>query len=455
MRIIRKSLFSFISLLLISSLCSCGGGRSRHAAADTSDEQGEEQTESAKVKGSYSAAHPLELKLYMERSGSMVSFDTNQSSGDFKGIVSTLLNRFPTINSSDSTSVYIVNDNIYPYEGSVKDFLSQRDFFTATKEIGNPSYTDFDKIFSMILADMKTYQVSALVTDLIYSAKGQESISANKLLNEAYALTHNTFKGHTSNSVIVLKFSAGYNGPYYPYNSPLKGEQYNGERPFYVLLFASKESLRELYNSSSEYAPFTKFSTLANYEDMFCFTDVTFNPEFSIITKYDHEGRYTKDRSIKSALVTGIDDAQLSKEGKITIPIAVDLSEIPLSESYKRNKSLYDVESSTGFKITSIKAIGNIENADKIKDNFPGATHLITLESTEKPKNEKVSIRLNYQLPAWVGESSTTDDSNLSGDEFDSTTFGLEDMMRGIFAAYVPDGTQHSLFNLEFTIKKK
>ena len=85
MRIIRKSLFSFISLLLISSLCSCGGGRSRHAAADTSDEQGEEQTESAKVKGSYSAAHPLELKLYMERSGSMVSFDTNQSSGDFKG----------------------------------------------------------------------------------------------------------------------------------------------------------------------------------------------------------------------------------------------------------------------------------------------------------------------------------------------------------------------------------
>lgn len=452
MRIIKKTVIALVSLFLISSLCSCGGGRSRHGAK-ASDEQTDEQTEYTEAEDSKPTGHPLELKLYMERSGSMVSFDTDKSSGDFKGIVSTLLNRFPSINSNDSTSVYIVNDNIYPYNGSVKDFLSQRDFFTATKEIGNPSYTDFDKIFSMILADMRKYQVSALVTDLIYSAKGQESISANKLLNEAYALTHNTFKGRTSNSVIVLKFSAGYNGPYYPYNSPLKGEQYSGERPFYVLLFASKESLKEMFNSS-EYAAFSKFSTLPNYEDMFCFTDVTFKPKFSIIPDFTHEGRFRKEKNKGSGPVYGIVDAQLSKEGKISVPIAVDLSGVPFSESYKKNKSFYDVESISGFKINKIESVTRLDT-DTIKQLLPNATHIIMLESDNKLKNETVSINLNYQLPAWISESSTNDDSNISAEEFDSTTFGLEEMMKGIFAAYIPDGTKHSVFNLKFSIKKK
>ena len=454
MKRLKNIILLSLCTLAITSLCACNGGGRKHsshkeAASSVSENSGQEDSESSRH-----VSHPLELKLYMERSGSMVSFDTEKSSGEFKGIVSTLLNRFPYVESSDSTSVYIVNDNIYPYKGSVRDFLAQRDFFTATKGIGDPSYTDFDKIFSMILSDMSKYQVSALVTDLIYSAKGQEGVSPSKLLNEAYALTHNAFKGNTSTSVIILKFSAGYNGPYYPFNSPLRGVQYSGARPFYVLLFATKESLAELFDSK-EYSAFSKFSTLPNYEDMFCFTDVIFKPEFSIITDYDHEGRFRKDRTKSSKVVTGICEAQLSKEGEISIPIAVDLSAIPLSESYKKNKNLYDVESLTGFKISSIKSIGNLDDAAIIKEHLPGATHIMTLVADEKPKNETVSIQLTYQLPIWVRESSTNDDSNISAEDFDSTTFGLEDMLKGMFAAYVPDGTKHAVFNLEFTVKKK
>ncbi|MDE5886013.1 MAG: hypothetical protein K2H46_00315 [Muribaculaceae bacterium] len=414
-----------------------------------------EEKESEANSSAQHTYHPLELKLYMERSGSMVSFDTERSSGEFKGIVSTLLNRFPTVESRDSTAVYIVNDNIYPFKGSVRDFLAQRDFFTATKGIGDPSFTDFDRIFSMIMSDVTKYQVSALISDLIYSSKGQENVSASKLLNEAYALTHNTFKNKTNTSVIILKFEAGYSGPYYNYASPSKGVTYNGERPFYVMLFLSKESLQELYEAP-EYEAFIKFSTLNNFEDMFCFTDLRFRPAFSIIPEIDHEGRFRKERTHGNSLITGICDAQLSKDGGISIPIAVDLSGIPLSESYKKNKSLYDVESSTGFKIASIRSLANdADCADKVKDRLSGATHLIILESDEKPKNETVKISLAYRLPSWIAESSTDDDTDISKEEFDSTTFGLESMMKGIFAAYVPDGSRCSILDLEFTVKKK
>lgn len=292
----KTQLIFGICSVVIMNLIGCDGGRRNRSEMKEKDVISE-KIETEETSGSSPKVHhPLELKLYMERSGSMVSFDAEKSSGEFKGIVSTLLNRFPSIESEDSTSVYIVNDNIYPYKGSVRDFLAQRDFFTATKGIGDSSFTDFDKIFSMILSDISKYQVSALVSDLIYSAKGQENVSSSKLLNEAYALTHNTFKDKTNISVIVLKFEAGYSGPYYPYDSPSKGVIYNGDRPFYVMLFLSKESLWELYDTS-EYAAFTKFSTLKNFEEMFCFTDVKFHPDFSIIPEIDHEGRFRKDRS--------------------------------------------------------------------------------------------------------------------------------------------------------------
>lgn len=454
MKFFKKFFLLGLSTLTLTSLCACGGG-SKHTSHRGSNDSVSEQVDAEVNSSPRHVYHPLELKLYMERSGSMVSFDAEKSSGEFKSVVSTLLNRFPTIESEDSTSVYIVNDNIYPYKGSVRDFLAQRDFFTATKGIGDPSFTDFDRIFSMILSDVTKYQVSALVSDLIYSAKGQENVSASKLLNEAYALTHNTFKDKTNTSVIVLKFEAGYSGPYYPYDSPSKGIVYNGERPFYVMLFLSKESLSELYGAK-EYNAFTKFSTLKNFEDMFCFTDVKFQPKFSIIPEIEHEGRFRKERTHNSSQITGICEAQLSKDGGISIPIAVDLSSIPLSESYKKNKDLYDIESTSGFKISSIKALSNdTEDAEKISDRLPGATHLITLLSDDKPKNETISIKLAYRLPSWIAKSSTDDDTNLSKADFDSTTFGLESMMKGIFAAYVPDGSNRSVFDLKFTIKKK
>ena len=448
----------FLFILLIAT--SCAGGNKRHERKGDSvgnkDDIEEPTVSEAK-------SNPLlDFKLYMERSGSMVSFDSENSKGDFKKIVSEFLNRFPKITGNDSTYVYIVNDNIYPYEGTVKEFLAQRNFFSSTKDIGNPSYTDFDRIFEMILSDTKKYQVSALVTDMIYSVKGQETVSSSKLLNEAYALTHNVFKGKTGTSVIVLKFEADYNGPYYPYNSPSVGVPYKGNRPFYVMLFASKDSMEELYDSNS-YSSFINFSTLPSYENMFCFTSMQYSPGYSILTDYEHDGRYRKDREREnkdkgeSKEITGITEAQLSKEGTITIPIALDLSHIPLSNSYKRNEDYYEIDSRGGFEVESIKSIDELDSKEvsTIRNTMPTATHLLLLKSTTKPLNETVLIRMLYKLPEWIVTSSSKDDSSVSVDNFSSTTFGFEEVMKGIYSAYVPEGTSHHIFKIDFTIKKK
>ncbi|MBD5282794.1 MAG: hypothetical protein HDS33_07195, partial [Bacteroides sp.] len=392
-------------MLAIPSLVSCQQGHNRRGHTSADDDDTVDETE-VLVKESSEKSNPcrtLDLKLYMESSGSMYSFDTSGSKGEFKRSIADMLNRFPKITGNDTTSVFVVNDNIYNYDGSVRDFLANREFFTSIKKIGNPSYTDFDKIFDIILAETQTNQVSVLITDLIYSVNGQGDVTASKLLNEAYALTHNVFKDHAAKmNMIVVKLTADFLGNYYPYNSPNKGIVYNGDRPFYALIFASDPALTALYECD-DYKSFVNFSSIPGYDDMFCFTDMTFKPHISIIPNYAHEGRFRKARSKNSkGSISAIDNVELSRDGKLTIPVALNLSDLPLTASYKANKDNYIVESNGRFEIEWIRPIndlgGDDESDERNKKNnssenitklMPDATHVMMI-STEDIKNESI-----------------------------------------------------------------
>lgn len=331
----------------------------------------------------------------------MIGFDSEKSGGDFKGTISSFLNRFPNVQSNDSSRVFIVNDDIYVYEGTIRSFLDDRNFFDSTKGIGDASFTDFSRIFEMILKDTRKYQVSALITDMIYSLKDQANVSASKILNDAFSITQSNFKGHISTSVIVLKFEADYNGDYYTYNSPSVGKPYSGNRPFYVMLFTSSDGLKELY-SAPEYKSFINFSSLKGYENMFCFTRDRFSPAYSIVPKYSHEGTFRKmkkDRGADSRIVA-IEDVGLSKDGKVTIPVALDLSSLPFSKSYKGNVSMYSIESTSGFRIEEIKSIDELDNDSEILKQLPGATHLMLISTDKRPDNETLHIRLGYKMPS-------------------------------------------------------
>ena len=58
----------------------------------------------------------LTLTVYFERSGSMTPYDTPGGGGQLKKAVNDLINFFP---SKDGVKINIVNDNIYPYSGTV------------------------------------------------------------------------------------------------------------------------------------------------------------------------------------------------------------------------------------------------------------------------------------------------------------------------------------------------
>ena len=129
-----------------------------------------------------------------------------------------------------------------------------------------------------------------LVSDLIYSVRGQEAVNPQKLMSEAKSLTATVFNKHNHGGVWIIKFIADYSGKYYPYNSPSRGIEYHGDRPFYVMVFVSKAGI-ETICQDSKYADFYHFSTLPGYQNMFFFTSEQFSPAYSVLIGIREEGR--------------------------------------------------------------------------------------------------------------------------------------------------------------------
>lgn len=91
---------------------------------------------------------PIKINFFLERSGSMIAYDSPQGDGSFKAAIVQMLNNLPGNNSQHK--IYVVNSSINPYPQGIQQFVNDNDIFATTKGIGDPSYTDFGAIFNQI-----------------------------------------------------------------------------------------------------------------------------------------------------------------------------------------------------------------------------------------------------------------------------------------------------------------
>ena len=61
-------------------------------------------------------------------------------------------------------------------------------------------------------------------------------------------------------------------------------------------------------------------------------------------------------------------------------------------------------------------------------------THILTLLGDLKSPRDEIHITLRNELPAWVPQSSSSNDTQPGG-SFSSTTLGLEQLLGGMFDA--------------------
>jgi len=365
----------------------------------------------------------LSLTIYFERSGSMTPYDTSDGGGQLKMAVNNLINFFP----SKDVNINIVNDNIYPYNGSVDSFLQDRDIYKSTSGTGNSSYTDFKLIFEKIFKAQKAGNVSVLVTDMIYSPQNTADVSVEKILNEENSVATAIFKTYKGKSIIVNQLMGDYNGMYYPYNgTPFV---YKGKRPFYVIIIGDAATL-DLMSCNDKYA---KFLHPDGVKNSYRFNQAHSNIGFKIIPDWkDNVGRFRISRDEQGAITNCEGDRET---GVLCFTIAANFKPLNKDNSFLTNTANYSVNSQTGFNI-SVREIKSSDINNNNRSYLDGMTHLITVKGKFNKSNDQLTITLSNQFPEWIATASSTSDTNPSGANFANTTFGLERFLRGIYDAF-------------------
>lgn len=392
---------------------------------------------------------PILFKFFLERSGSMIPYDAPSTNGYFKIAIADLLSAVP--NSCDENNLmFIVNNKVTPFHKTFKDFVQSSDIMKETDGYGDPKYTDFSCIFDSVLNRTKDNEVSILVSDMIYSDKNYQNKSPERITEEASLLTKKIFRGHEDKDILIIKLNSGYNGQYYPYNNPIKGNVYLGNRPYYMMIVAKSDVMHRLFNLP-EYSRFCDFKHLKGYENYYCFTRQSDNPKYSILFK--GSSRFKAEKQKKTE-IHSIKRLTADRSGETKLVVAVDMSSIITEPEYLTNVQNYQVQSKSGFVVSDVKAIDKADMPGDIYHYVPTATHLLELTTTEGIVNETVSVSLMNKFPLWIEKSSTNDDRNTKTPSFANTTFGFKSMMYGIYEAIYPTIKPPVYYELILNVKK-
>lgn len=397
----------------------------------------------------------LTVKFYLERSGSMVSYDSPQTSGEFKKAIVKMLNSLPSDN--EDNIIFVVNDAVYNYPKSYKEFITDNNIFKTTEGIGDPKYTDFGLILDSILNKNERNELSILASDMIYSTRDLTTVNKQKVLNEAEGVANAIFKEKASHkSMLIMKMTSSYAGNYYPYNSPSKGTNYNGKRPYYLLIVGDNDDIARLTNDP-QYSAFSKFGELEGFEHKYLFdASDAYKPFYTIMLKGKESRGMFRPTKGQTERITSIEDVKADRNSDdLQIEVAVNLGGMLIDSDYLTDAKNYLVKSDDKIEIKGIRAITADDRNANNKKYLDKATHIITLKMDALKQDQDVSIRLQNRLPEWIATSSTDDDTNLSAADFAGTTFGLKYLLQGIYDSYkkLSDGEPY-YFELKLKLKR-
>ncbi|WP_266367950.1 hypothetical protein [Tellurirhabdus rosea] len=385
-----------------------------------------------------SAGQSLELKLYLEASGSMFPYDAPGSSGDFKRTLNQVINGFEAV-TPDKTELFVVNTEVNPLGLSQSQFTKAQNIFNVAKTKGKTTSTDFELIFSQILKQTGGSDISVLASDLIYSDPTLRGQSVDKTLNAAEALMTTVFGNYANtHSMLVVKLTSDFDGPYYPAAGGTV--RHRGERPYY-LCFIGQNAAMQQFMQDEKYATLRDFRDLPGYDDFWFFTrnKAATEPYFSVLLNDPgKKGRFARaDRDEKG--IHTLEDVEAAPDKSLRIPVAVDLSKLNLPESFMTDKTQFEIAGKDNFKVEKVEVYRG-----------GGATHKIWLLASKPARGTRTAvIRLKRDFPPrWVAETSTRNDARPDAE----STFGLQNLLQGVESAYNASG-QEQFFALTLTLK--
>lgn len=372
---------------------------------------------------------PTKVALYVENSGSVNGYVNGNT--EFKNALGDLLVLLKFHYGEENIDLFFINDQIHALDdlGDLTRFASWLN--PTTMKVGNTASSDLNLVFKKVLEKTDDQTLSLLFSDLIYSIQGSNT---EELLGYQKSQTKDAFlsksKSGSELQTSIIQYRSTFNGTYWDKNNQ-RTELKGASRPYYLTITGEADRVLDLNeNIDLKVAGFVNQLTLTT-------DDFSENNYYSVLTSTYNQGRFKPIRSMSSAkYVRGIEDVEVNERSSapFSFAVAVDLSRIPVEESYKVNTANYEILDGN-YKIDSIMRIeqNDIQPSDWIRIQEANATHLFLVEAQGKAFSD-LSFAMKKQLPAWVYESDTKDDTTLEGRK--DKTFGFKYLVEGVSEAY-------------------
>lgn len=385
------------------------------------------------------------VKVFIENSGSMDGYVRNTT--EFEAALSDLLVQIQYKYENENLNINFINTKVYPsVVHEVNDFVESLEPSDAPYKVGNRSVSKLNEVLKMILDSTSQKNISILVSDCIYSLESNKDTEG--ALEFQKSLTKGAFLEKSKEfafSTIILKMNSMFEGTYYDKNN--KTTELEGNlRPYYIWIIGSEEQIMEFSDNIN-------LKSLKGFENSYVLSNSSFNkqPFFTVLAETNKIGSF-KQTDRRAREVNSINNVEF-EDGKFQFSIAIDLKDIPVDKAYLANSNNYKVPD--GFDVVAINKIDQnlMPPNDFTKVSKTSATHFITISMNPKYLVKNLQLELSNQIPEWVKESNSSDDTNIT--EELNKTFGLLYLVQGVSGAYrTIDPNNISYFKIEVKIKK-
>ncbi len=371
------------------------------------------------------------FNVYLENSASMDGYMNGLT--EFKEVLYHILTELK--GNDVGIKFAFINKETYDFDTQeINEFI---EFLQPSnmRGMGSRGDTELNHIIRNVLAQQKDDgHPIILISDYIFSVKDMHSVDGD-LPKAKYTLKTEVQKlDSKDNAILVMQYFSNFAGNYYDYKNARS--TINALRPYYIWVIGSLDTVKDFMEDYyiTQAKGFQEYFVIAN--------DNAFDsPYYAVLGSTKRKGRFQKCRgqSIKGC-IEGIRFIERGEsEGELQFAVAVDLSDMPVADSYKMETNNYLIEAikSDELKIVEVLKISDIEAND---ERYQGsATHILVLKTTKaslSQQDQQIKIKLRNRIPEWVYKSSTLDDTEIKSDaSLLPKTFGFEYLATGAFEA--------------------
>lgn len=392
----NKKIFIPIALcvvIAIATISTCVGGSNKI------------KLEWQKISASNTLADSIELKVYMENSGSMDAYmcsGSNLKDAVFDYVSDLKRNTF-------SCSLFYINSTVIPRPDDLDSYIKNLTPASFAKAGGNRANTDLMKIFKEVMNRHGSKTVSIFVSDCILDIPegaidffGQCQVSIKNTFNEALQKNPNL-------GVEIIKLDSKFDGFWFCGKNSRKLS--NVKRPYYIWVIGDQKILSFL----NKKVPVTEI--IGGIKEYCAYS-------------YPNPIPFDIDKKIYV----------INHMGKINVQILMNLGESLQLNSLIKKTNQFKSANPSQVTVISIEEI-TAKNSD--------FTHVVELEIKNPETLRSESITFSYpRLATWVLESNDSTGTNIENN-MDKTT-GILSLIQGVADAY-KNGTDYGFvtFNLK------